>query len=150
IKVIYPGHETKWYNLGEWSSNAVQFPRHSIKNQQDADGTVSTDTLQMNRAGGIVRVRLTVHRATNIEGLTLLGLALWDNKVDPEALSADKGAWGNTVAVPERSQGSYPEGITAWCSPTAVSMLLSFWSRQLHRPDLEHDVPEVARAVDDP
>jgi hypothetical protein len=43
---------------------------------------------------------------------------------------------------------AYPNG-NVLCSPTTVSMLLSYWSQQLHRPDLEHDVPEIVSAIYD-
>jgi hypothetical protein len=43
---------------------------------------------------------------------------------------------------------SYPNG-KVLCSPTTVSMLLTFWSQQLKRPDLDHDVPDVVAGVYD-
>ena len=36
------------------------------------------------------------------------------------------------------------------CSPTTISMLLAHWSKELKRPDLDHDVPEVVAGVFDP
>ena len=54
------------------------------------------------------------------------------------------------LTVKERSQANYPEGISDWCSPTSMSMLMSFWSTNLNRADLDYDVPDVARGVHDP
>jgi hypothetical protein len=36
------------------------------------------------------------------------------------------------------------------CSPTTVSMLLSYWAAQLNRPELDVEVPAVCAAVHDP
>jgi hypothetical protein len=65
-------------------------------------------------------------------------------------LAPNKAVWGKILTVKERSQANYAQGISSWCSPTTVSMLLSFWSAALKRPDLDHDVPEVAASVNDP
>ena len=45
--------------------------------------------------------------------------------------------------VLERSQMAYENG-SVLCSPTTVSMLLSFWSKKLKRADLDRDVPRAA------
>jgi hypothetical protein len=150
VKAVFPDRETKWYSFGDWSSNTNAFPRHSIKDQQDTNGTVLTDTLQMKQSGGTVRLRVNLHSATSAAGLKLLGLCFSESVQQGQTLSRFKNVWGKTLRVPERSQAVYPEGISSWCSPTAVSMILAFWSRELNRPELNYDVPEVARAVDDP
>ena len=36
------------------------------------------------------------------------------------------------------------------CSPTAVSMVMAYWARQLRRPELDRDVPAIANAIYDP
>ena len=64
-------------------------------------------------------------------------------------LPPNKEAWGKTLDVPRQSQMAFEEG-GDWCSPTAVTMLLSYWAEKLSRPDLRHDVPEVAHTVNDP
>lgn len=150
VKAVFPDRETKWYSFGDWASNTNAFPRHSVKNQQDTNGTVLTDTLQMKQSGGAVRLRINLHSATSPAGLKLLGLCFSERREPDQPLSPMKDVWGQTLRVPERSQAVYPEGIYSWCSPTAVSMILAFWSREMNRPDLNYDVPEVARAVDDP
>src|SRR5262249_29258176 len=78
----------------------------------------------------------------------LVGLCLTDTKVSPEALAPNRDAWGKTIPVPEKSQMAYPNG-GVLCSPTTVSMIMTFWSQSLKRDDLNHDVPDVVKGVYD-
>jgi hypothetical protein len=149
-KAIYPQRQTKWYTLGKWSLEPAKFPRESVRNQKDADGTVHTDTLKLNEPAKAAQIRITVRGTNGIGALKFLGLSFCDPTVHPEALESNKQTWGTVLQVPERSQADYPEGINEWCSPTAVSMMLSYWAVKLSRPELDYDVPEVARKVHDP
>jgi hypothetical protein len=135
--------------MGQWSAVPGKRPRESMKGQRDEDGTVATDTLKMKKQGGSVRVIISLS-TPDANGLELLALAFSDSTADPTPLAPNKSPWGKVLAVKERSQANYPEGISEWCSPTSVSMLLSCWAARLNRPDLDHDVPEVAAGVNDP
>src|SRR5207237_8958317 len=107
------------------------------------------DTLVLRRPCDRVQIRLTIGGDDPLKPkLKFLGLCLSDSKTTPAALSPNRVAWGKTLPVPERSQMAYANG-KVLCSPTTVSMLMSWWSQQLHRPELDHDVPEVAAAVYD-
>jgi len=91
-----------------------------------------------------------LHAQTRLEPkLKFLGLCLTDSKAAPEELSPNRLAWGRTIEVPERSQMAYPNG-NELCSPTTVSMLMTYWSRICKRPELDHDVPDIVKAVYDP
>jgi hypothetical protein len=149
-KVVFPKRETKWYSFGDWAPDGTGLPRQSVRNQQDADGDVLTDTLRMKQPGGWVRVRITLAAAKDIRGLKLLGFSFCDTTSRSAPLDPETRNWGKILPVPERSQASYPEGINSWCSPTAVSMIMAYWSEELHRPELDRAVPEVARCVNDP
>jgi hypothetical protein len=149
-KVIYPDHETKWYSFGDWAAEAISLPRQSLKNQQDVDGTVLTDTLRMKGPGGSVRVRATLRGTKSIKELKLLGFSFCDTASHYPASNPQTNVWGKSLRVPERSQASYAEGINSWCSPTAVSMIMAYWGEQLHRSELNYDVREAARRVNDP
>ena len=59
-QAIYPEHETKWYVMGLWSEDPARAPRESVVKQKDDDGNVETDTLVLKRAGGKVRIRVTM------------------------------------------------------------------------------------------
>jgi Peptidase_C39 like family len=148
-RALYPNHESKYFTMALWSVDPAKHPRESVRNQKDADGDVSTDTLILKQPCRRVQVRLTLggvdHRAPRLK---LLGLCLTDTKATPEVLPPNRSAWGKTIEVPERSQMAYPNG-NVLCSPTTVSMLMTYWSHTLKRPELDHDVPEIAKAVYD-
>ena len=149
-KIVYPDHETAWYCLGKWAAKPGRYPRESVKKQKDNDARVDTDTLIATRPGGSLQVRVTFEDGAKIESLKFLGLSLCDTTANPEQSPPNKAAWGKSLTVKERSQANYPEGISSWCSPTSTSMILSFWSTNLNRLELDYDVPDVAAAVNDP
>jgi peptidase C39-like protein len=147
-RALYPQASTKYYTLGLWSEQPNQHPRQSVTNQLDSDGSVATDTLIMKRHCDRVQIRLTLGGTPQLK-LGFFGLCFTDTEASPAPLRPNTAAWGNVLAVPERSQMAYPNG-ESLCSPTTVSMLLGYWSRQLKRPDLDRDVPQVALGVNDP
>ena len=150
-----PGMEkrwTRWYRLGDWSLDGeVPVRRTSVEGETDADGRVKTDTLVMRKpAWGIrVRVRVLGTLVEEPERLRWVAVSLGDSRRDTKPRGPYRKVWGKTLDVPEHSQVSYLDG-KAWCSPTSISMVLGWWAQRLGRPDLERDVPEVARGVDDP
>jgi Peptidase_C39 like family len=148
---IYPDHTTKFYTLGEWSTNPAAHPRASVEGQEDVDGTVRTDTLVMNRPGAKVQLRITLGTLDTNDALRLkfLGLSFCDSSTLPASSRTNHAAWGKIFPVPERVQSGF-EGPGGWCSPASLSMVLAYWSARLNRPELDRTVPEVAAAVDDP
>jgi hypothetical protein len=148
-RAIYPAGPTKYYVMGLWSANPDRSPRESVPNQKDADGDVATDTLILRRPCDRLQIRLTLGGDYNQKPmLKFLGLDLTDTKVVPPVLPSNRAALGRTLPVPQRSQMSYTNG-KVLCSPTAVSMIMTFWSRQLKRPELNHDVPDIVSAIYD-
>lgn len=150
-KAIYANRETKWYTLGRWALAPVTpHDRASVKGQSDADGTVDTDILRLKEKADAAQIRITIENGAEASALKFLGLSFCDSETQPTATSANTNVWGKILEVKERSQANYPEGINEWCSPTSMSMLLTFWAAKLNRPELDYDVPELARAVNDP
>ena len=148
-RALYPVSATKYYTMGLWSSNPTRYPRESVPRQKDDDGSVATDTLTLNRPSVHLQVRLTLGGDyMMLPKLKFLGLALTDTRTSPAPLPPNPAAWDRLLPVPERSQMKYPNG-KVLCSPTTVSMLLGFWADKLNRPDLDHDVPEIADAIFD-
>jgi hypothetical protein len=74
---------------------------------------------------------------------------LTDSSLPTPSLTPNRAAWGVDLPVPERSQMVYSNG-NVLCSPTTVSMIMSFWAKRLDRPDLDRDVPEIVQGVYDP
>lgn len=146
-------HETGEYHLGSWSlEGKAPVNRTSLDGQADAHGDVKTDTLVLRQPHRALRLRLTL-AGTLAEApshLRLLALSVSHAAEAPPSRPPQREVWGRPpLAVPERSQIAYPGG-EGWCSPTSVSMLLGWWAKVLHRPELDRDVPEVALGVHDP
>lgn len=147
---VYPGRTTQWYVMGLWSGDPQLHPRESVRRQRDEDGDVKTDTLVLNQPTDRFQVRLTLGgEGRGKPKLKFLGLSLLDTKASPPPLPPNCNAWGRLVDVPERSQMAYENG-EVLCSPATVSMLLAHWSREMNRPSLDQDVPEVVKGVYDP
>ncbi|HYA79222.1 MAG TPA: hypothetical protein VED19_01780, partial [Candidatus Nitrosopolaris sp.] len=153
---VSPGHATRFYSWGLWSLDNGKYPRRSADRQQDADGEMRTDTLVLSHSANAVQVRVTlggtnpesVRGNRELPALKFLGLSFCNTNVAPPSRRPNLRAWGKIISTPERSQNSYPEE-QGWCSPTSLSMVLSRWAAVLHRPEMDVDVPEVARAVYD-
>ena len=140
---------TRWYTLADWAGDAARAPRASVKGQKDAEGDVDTDTLVLKAAADRLELRTTLKTlaAGPRPRLRLLAASFLDSKAPtvPDA-PEPSAAWGKTVDVPLRAQGDYPNG-KVLCSATSTSMLLWHYSRLLHRPELDRDVPEVEANV---
>src|SRR5947207_2120861 len=152
VRAIYPERATKFYTLGIWSGSADDGHRMSVKGQQDENAEVLTDTLAMKIPCDRVQVRLRVstRQVTARIPVKFIGLAFADTRCELPVLPTHGAAWGQTLAVPERTQLDYAGGEQSWCSPTSTSMILAWWAAQLQRPELDRPVPEVAKAVGDP
>jgi hypothetical protein len=148
-RALYPQTTTKYYTLGVWSVDPARHPRHSVSNQSDKDGDVSTDTLILRIPTDRLQIRLTFSGDKPPKSsLKFLGISVADTSAPCPQLSTNRDAWGKVLPVPERTQMIYPNGKTL-CSPTTVSMLMAFWAQTLNRPGLDHSVPEIADAIYD-
>jgi len=147
-RAINPARATRYFTLGLWSDDTSRFPRESLRRQRDDDGAVKTDTLVLSNAARKVQLRITAGGIGGQAPLKFLGLSFCHGAVPATVLPPNRAAWGKVLEVPERRQGEY-EGGGGWCSPTSLSMELAYWSEQLHRPELDHTVPETAHAISD-
>ncbi len=145
IEIRAPG--TKWYMLAIWTLDHERAPRVSVKDQKDELGNVLTDTLRLKPAVSSVDLRVTLRALGEgpLPKLKLLTLNFSDGQDTPSANDRTS-AWGKTIEVPQRAQGNYERG-GILCSPTCVSMVLWHFSKQLERPELNRDVPEVEKRV---
>ncbi len=141
-----------WYVLGQWCATTTAFARSSREGQEDSFGTVKTDTLVLASPADALQARIrflvSVDKAPAgtdgkaSEGLPFLRnfyLASSSSKAKaPSGAAATGGGPGARQgatalrgrvleAVPTFSQMVYPDGGSTWCSPTSVSMVLSYW-----------------------
>ena len=133
VRAIYPTHP-KWFTMGLWATDPAKHPRESVRGQpgrrrHSGYRHVRAESSQPER----VQLRVTLGGGKNPAKLKFLSLSLLDRKATPPPLPPNRAAWGKSIDVPERSQMAYENGGVI-CSPTTVSMLLAYWSRQLDRP----------------
>ncbi len=146
----YPDRATKYYTMGLWSGDPSKHPRESMHNQKDDEGDVATDTLSLKSPAERLQLRVTLGRQKSANGKPkFLGICLVNNETTPATLLPNHTAWAKSIPVPERSQMVYPGGAEL-CSPTTVSMMMTYWAQRLKRTALDRDVPEVAKEVYDP
>jgi len=150
VKAHGSGFDTKWYTMGRWTLE----PGHekgSVNGQKDANGTVDTDTLSLNKEATTIDVQVTLKTLKNGPKpvLKLLTFSFENDKKEQEVAAAPSLAWGKSIEVPERAQNNYPNG-GVLCSATSMSMVLWHYANQLGRPELNKDVPEVEQHVWDP
>jgi hypothetical protein len=146
-RAVGTNRATDYYCLGLWSVDPHRFPRECVLKQQDANGSVDTDTLILNERWNAVQLRLTLGGSGSGK-VRFLALSLLDNTATPPSLPPHQKAWGRTLPVPEKSQMVYPNG-NVLCSPTTVSMILEYWAARRNDPVLRIDVPDIKSAVFD-
>jgi len=148
-RALSPDHDTTYYSMGNWSLDQQTFPRSSVRNQKDADGTVDTDTLVLRQLADAAQIRVTLGGTNGAQpALKFLGASFANTRTAPSPSAPHHAAWGKIVSTPERSQHGYPNA-KGWCSPTSLSMMLAHWSETLNRPEMTLTVPEVANLVYD-
>jgi peptidase C39-like protein len=125
---------SRFYRLGIWAADSTTVERHSVEDEHDADGRVKVDTLVLEPAAGPadavqVRFRLFSARPETSPAVRLAAVALSTPPARPPSTSpGDPARWNRVLDVPSCSQRDYPDGGQAWCSPTATSMVLGYWS----------------------
>ncbi len=149
VRAIYANHQTKYFVMGKWSANPELHPRESVSGQKDADGNVEQDTLVLAKPAKRFQIRLTLTGTNDkLVRLKFVGATVSDTKLALAPLPPNRAAWGITLPVIERSQMAYPNG-NVLCSPTTVSMIMTYWADKLKRPELDHDVPDIVKAIYD-
>lgn len=140
------GFTSKWYSFGTWTLDDAAH-RTSVKGQKDDDGNVDTDTFLPKKGASTVDVRVTLkNHGDGSPKLRLFSLSFANTHHSAASEKAPSPAWGKTIEVPQRAQGNYPNG-GVLCSPTSLSMVLTHYAKQLQRPEMDRDVPEVEACV---
>jgi hypothetical protein len=157
VRVQEAGTWTHWYILPIWASDFSTIHRHSVDGQQDATGSVATDTFSVgHQKANAYQLSVTLFSTSRAVSPSVRRItAIVSNDRDAQhtpVISSNKVAWGINLPVPQRSQMlkqyqglSYGGGGEVWCSPTSTSMVLAYWAKILHRPDLVQTVPNAAR-----
>jgi Peptidase_C39 like family len=135
---------SRYYRIGTWSTDPA-LPRTSYTGERDADGGVSTDTLELKLRADALQIRVTLNGLSRLTGLAaILSDASQHERLAPKTSSQI--AWGRELAVPTRSQMIYPDGGEVWCSPTSVTMVLGYWDAKNGSKSAD-TVPTAAKAM---
>lgn len=140
------GGETAWYSFGKWASGDGTVRRTTVNGQRDGDARIDTDTLAASVPLVAYQLRLTLSRAAGTQGspvVRLVTAAASDDAVVRRGEPSAPSGIARDLDVPMYSQeihaGEYPQyagGGEAWCSPTSVAMILSFWGKEPRSSDM--------------
>jgi uncharacterized protein YvpB len=118
---------TRWWTMGIWSSDPSR--RHSVDDQHDDDGHVSTDTLILRQPATAVQCRVIL-RSDDPEQVPMLrGIAVMTTPAMRPPM-VDLPCPVAPIDVPAISQMEL-EGGEVWCSPVALTMVLQYWQARL-------------------
>ncbi len=145
IRASFARRWTRWYSLGVWAEQLDTVARHSLPGQRDDDGEVMTDVLRLGgRAQGFqLELLLFTLRADSLP-LARSASVVTTASGGARQLRAERSAWGCVLDVPGRSQMVYPNGGEAWCSPTAVAMVLPYYGIDVAVPQAATDTYDWA------
>jgi hypothetical protein len=147
FRAQYGSRWSKWYVLGIWASGTTAIQRHSVRLQGDTDGFVATDTFVSSNKKETsnafqVKMRLFSEDGTAIPTVRNASVA-YSTTTPKKASASIPTAASSFLNLPECSQMVYPDGGEVWCSPTSMSMVLSFWNNYTGQCE-----PRVRAAVD--
>ena len=154
VRVRSGGSWTGWFDMGTWARGTETIQRRSQDGQRSGNWSVATDTLQ---SSGTVfadayeyRVKLSSESERRSPKVRSVAVTASDSYRHGEFLGVTGGKYlGTDLGVPERSQMIYPDGGQVWCSPTSLSMVMAYWSKETNKPRLDQPVPTVARGTYD-
>lgn len=130
---------SRWFVAARWSSPAGAISSTSLPHQSDPMGWFDVDTLRVTQgvSADLWQLRITLLREVGSQATPVLRYAggmISAGTPDLDTTSKPGPYAGKILDVPAMSQrvhaGQYPNwagGGDAWCSPTAVSMILAYW-----------------------
>jgi hypothetical protein len=133
FRAQYGTRWSKWYILGIWASDDSTIRRHSVDAQDDADGRVAADTfISSNKedATSKFQLKLRLFGAVGVSTPRVRNASVVYSTSSPKVASpsnGNPGLWNTCLDVLKCSQMVYPNGGNVWCSPTSLSMVLSYW-----------------------
>lgn len=155
IRASFSPGQSHTFHLGHWANGEQCLdkpgPRTSINEQSNDHGVVYTDTLVFKQVP--TRCEAILHLdfgdEKNEAKLDFFGLCLSQARALDEAFTPLPITQTRLLNVPRLCQRDYIGG-GVWCSPTSVTMIMSYWAEELARSDLRYSVPESANQIFDP
>lgn len=155
LEATFPASDPVAFHLGHWTNEKQSLQqagaRKSVNDQNKAYGVVYTDTLVIKQRpkACLAKLRLVGVDTDAPPRCTFFGISMSGPKEGDGSWKDSGSMTAGQLDVPKLCQLDY-EGGNVWCSPTSVTMILAYWAKQLHRPELHYTVPEVASRVFDP
>jgi hypothetical protein len=145
IRVRYGGRWSGWLSLGSYAVT----DRSASESTAYPNWRVDVDTVQ-SRNGELANAyqyRLSVSGSPRVSRIAIMASqsARHGEKINAGNLER---TWGKRLNVPLRSQYDFDAG-AAWCSPTSVSMVTTYWGNLYDRSAWKRTVPATARGVYD-
>lgn len=116
---------TRWFVMGRWAGAGSGA---SIPDQEDEDGAVDVDTLQLKKPASACQMKVYLEGKAGEEPALSLASMCWSNPEAPRPPApAVEGNWTRTLDVPRFSQRLQAASIAdSICSPTSLAMVLSY------------------------
>lgn len=133
FRARYAERWSKWYVLGIWAADSSTVRRHSVQEQGDGDGRVEADTFvssNKEQSPDAFQLRMRLFSADGVSLPVIYNVAAACSTVHPKPGRVSRGnaaRWNTLLDVRQCSQMVYPDGGKVWCSPTSLSMVLSYW-----------------------
>lgn len=149
VRVRYGGRWSDWMSLGAYSANESSRSDSST----NPSWRINIDTIQSRngeRAGAYqYHFRLSSeNNRSPVVGQASLVASQSGRHGDKINAGNLKRVWGNSLNLPRRSQYDQPRG-AAWCSPTSLSMVTTYWGNRYDNNRWKRSVPATARGVYD-
>lgn len=150
VRCVNEDRSSPWFCMGTWDEKEEAIHRTSHDRQENDWGHVETDILVMNNPAKAFQLRLVFDSPYHPKNyLKLLAMSLHTGDIMSSNVDPLKESWGKEIRVRPISQLWY-EGGDVWCSPTCVTMVLSYWGSRQGWDHLDLQVPEVVRGLFDP
>lgn len=150
VRVRYGDRWSDWMSLGSYSASE----RGGSTSPTHPGWKVDVDTIS-SRNGELAdayQYRLRLYSEVRDRGPFVRRVALVSSKTGRHGDSINVGnlerTWGKSLNLPRRSQYDYEAG-AAWCSPTALSMVTTYWGIRYNDNTWKKTPPTVARGVYD-
>lgn len=150
VRVRYGGRWSNWMSLGSYSATG----QSRSASPANPSWRVNVDTIQSRngeRAGAYqYHLRLISNRRDRTPIIRNVALVASQSSRHGDRINVGnlERAWGKRLNVPLRSQYDYRAG-AAWCSPTSLSMVTTYWGNRYNRGGWRRTVPATARGVYD-
>lgn len=150
VRVRYGGRWSDWMSMGTYS--AVERSRSA--STSNPNWRINIDTIESRNGERAGAYQYHFRLVSDSEGRSPIirsaCLVASQSGRHGEKINAGnlKRAWGKSLYLPLRSQYDYDQG-AAWCSPSSISMVSTYWSGLYNRSRWRSGVPATARGVYD-